>query len=82
MFLGIDLGTQSLKATIISQNLKVLHEFNVNFEQEIKNERVQHGVNVNGNEVTTPPTCFHFFQLNFHYSVDRSIRFTFPKNEK
>jgi sugar (pentulose or hexulose) kinase len=60
MFLGIDLGTQSLKATIISQNLKILHEFNINFEKEIQNDKVHDGVNIKGNEVTTPTTCFIF----------------------
>eukprot|EP01080_Neovahlkampfia_damariscottae_P006217 gene6217-10223_t len=36
MFLGLDLGTQSLKAILISQDLSVVDEFTVNFQEELR----------------------------------------------
>ena len=55
MFLGLDLGTQSLKAILISQNLTLIDEFFVNFNQELKNySDLDNGVKIENSKATCP----------------------------
>jgi xylulokinase len=41
LFLGIDLSTQSIKATVVDSNAKVIQETLVNFEADLPNYRTQ-----------------------------------------
>ena len=55
MYLGLDLGTQSLKAVLISQNLTLIDEFLVNFNQELKNySDLDNGVKIENSQATCP----------------------------
>jgi xylulokinase len=56
LFLGIDLSTQSIKATVVDSNAKVIQETLVNFEADLPNYRTQGGAirGPDGLSVTSP----------------------------
>lgn len=68
MFLGVDLGTQSLKAILISNELKVLHAYNINFDNELPHYKTTGGAIIHTDQetVTVPPLLWvEAFELLF-----------------
>lgn len=57
LFLGFDSSTQSLKATAIDRDLKIVHEAAINFESDLPEFRTTAGVHhsPDGLTVTSPP---------------------------
>jgi xylulokinase len=56
LFLGLDSSTQALKATIVTENLRVAHEFAVNFDADLPEFETAGGVHrhADGLTVTSP----------------------------
>jgi xylulokinase len=57
LFLGLDSSTQSLKASVIDDQFKVVAEFAVNFDADLPAFKTQGGVHksADGLTVTSPP---------------------------
>nr|CAH0102245.1 unnamed protein product [Daphnia galeata] len=53
-FLGLDFSTQQLKAVVVDEKLKVLHEAAVNFDRNLPEYRTNGGVKKNGSSITAP----------------------------
>ncbi|XP_046459350.1 xylulose kinase-like isoform X2 [Daphnia pulex] len=53
-FLGLDFSTQQLKAVVVDEKLKVLHEAAVNFDRNLPEYRTSGGVKKNGSTITAP----------------------------
>ncbi|XP_065333194.1 xylulose kinase [Cloeon dipterum] len=61
LFLGLDLSTQQLKAVIIDENLQVVHEAHVQYDNELPEFRTQGGFNTSKGkvpEVTANPVMW------------------------
>ena len=56
LFLGLDLSTQQLKAIIITEDTRVVHESAVNFTQDLSQYKTTNGVIIGPGpgEVTSP----------------------------
>ena len=55
LYLGLDSSTQGLKATIVGNNLEVVGQWGVNYDQELRGYHTEEGVHVNNEvEVTSP----------------------------
>ena len=55
LFLGFDFSTQQIKATVINNDLKIVAEEHVNFDQDLKEYRTVHGFHEGfGGKVTAP----------------------------
>jgi len=57
-FLGLDLSTQGLKATIIDSELSIVFETAVNFDQDLPEFGTEGGALIDGETVTAPSLMF------------------------
>ncbi|XP_032899717.1 xylulose kinase [Amblyraja radiata] len=51
-YLGVDLSTQQMKAMVIDDNLNVIHETNVKFDDDLPEFGTQNGVRVQSDKIT------------------------------
>ncbi|XP_067871235.1 xylulose kinase isoform X1 [Heterodontus francisci] len=79
-YLGIDLSTQQMKAMAIDDNLNVIHETNVKFDDDLPEFGTQGGVHVHSDKLTvTTPVLLWIKALDMLLERMKTSKFDFSK---
>ncbi|XP_059488601.1 xylulose kinase-like [Neocloeon triangulifer] len=71
LFLGLDLSTQQLKAVIVDENLQVVHEAHVQYDNELPEFRTQGGFNTSKAKVPEVTACPNMWLKALDILMDR-----------
>ncbi|XP_059496087.1 xylulose kinase isoform X3 [Stegostoma tigrinum] len=79
-YLGVDLSTQQMKAMAIDDNLNVIHETNVKFDEDLPEFGTQGGVHVHDDKLTvTTPVLLWVKALDILLERMKTSNFDFSK---
>ncbi|XP_048468348.1 xylulose kinase isoform X2 [Rhincodon typus] len=79
-YLGVDLSTQQMKAMAIDNNLNVIHETNVKFDEDLPEFRTQGGAHVHDDKLTvTTPVLLWVKALDILLERMKTSNFDFSK---
>uniref|UniRef100_UPI00398E9614 xylulose kinase isoform X2 n=1 Tax=Pristiophorus japonicus TaxID=55135 RepID=UPI00398E9614 len=79
-YLGVDLSTQQMKALVIDDNLNVIHETNVKFDDDLPEFGTQGGVHIQSDKLTvTTPVLLWVKALDMLLARMKASNFDFSK---